>query len=124
MQKKDFDQLIINIFFFFLLTLSYNQVSAQNTRLNTYNNIGWFNYFGTFRFSTKFGLHTEYQFRRTQLIQDWQQSLLRVGLNYQPNVRLQLRIGYAWAETFLTATSRLMQWANNLQNTAFFKWPH
>lgn len=100
MQKKDFDQLIINIFFFFLLTLPYNQVSAQNTRLNTYNNIGWFNYFGTFRFSTKFGLHTEYQFRRTQLIQDWQQSLLRVGLNYQPNARLLLRIGYAWTETF------------------------
>ncbi|HMW39658.1 MAG: DUF2490 domain-containing protein [Saprospiraceae bacterium] len=100
MQKKDFDIIILITFFFILLTLTLNQVNAQNTRLNTYQKIGWYNYFGTFRISPKFGIHTEYQFRRTQYFTEWQQSLLRVGLNYQPNARLQLRIGYAWAETF------------------------
>lgn len=100
MLKKNFEKLILKIIIFIPLILTYNQVYSQNTRLNTYQKIGWYNYFGTFRISGKFGIHTEYQFRRTQLIQDWQQSLLRVGLNYQPNASLQLRLGYAWIVSF------------------------
>ncbi|KAF5270279.1 hypothetical protein FQR65_LT17858 [Abscondita terminalis] len=42
----------------------------------------------------------EYQWRRNDYITSWQQGLLRVGINYQANSDLQLRIGYAWAETF------------------------
>lgn len=73
---------------------------SQNTRINNYNAIGWYNYFGTFKLSEKFGIHSEYQFRRNNIITDWQQSLLRVGVNYQVNPKLQFRIGYAWIETF------------------------
>ena len=73
---------------------------AQNSRLNTNNTIGWYNYFGTFKVSEKFGVHTEYQFRRNETITEWQQSLARVGVNYQVNPKLQLRLGYAWIETF------------------------
>lgn len=73
---------------------------TQNTRLNTNNNIGWYNYFGTFKVSQKFGIHSEYQFRRNETITEWQQSLLRLGVNYQLNPKIQLRLGYAWIETF------------------------
>jgi hypothetical protein len=73
---------------------------AQNNRLNTKNDIGWYNYFGTFKVSEKFGIHTEYQWRRDNTITDWQQSLLRVGVNYQLNPRVLFRVGYAWIETF------------------------
>ena len=83
----------------FLLFFS-SEVLGQNTRLNTSNTIGWYNYFGTFKLSSKLGLHTEYQWRRTDLITSWQQGLLRVGLNYQLNPRVLFRVGYAWAETF------------------------
>ncbi|MCX6323442.1 MAG: DUF2490 domain-containing protein, partial [Sphingobacteriales bacterium] len=62
--------------------------------------IGWYNYFGTFKLNQKFSVHTEYQFRRIEVIKNWQQSLLRMGLNYQLNPKLQIRIGYAWIETF------------------------
>lgn len=75
-------------------------VFAQNNRLNTRENIGWYNYFGTFKLSGKFGLHTEYQWRRNNYVKDWQQGLLRVGLNYQLNPRALFRVGYAWIETF------------------------
>lgn len=78
---------------------AYN-ASAQNTRLKNYNTIGWYNYFGTFKVSKKAGIHTEYQFRRNGLITEWQQSLLRLGINYQANPKLQLRLGYALIETF------------------------
>ena len=82
------------------LFLSIHPLRAQNTRINNFNNIGWYNYFGTFKLNGKWGIHTEYQWRRVNTITDWQQSLLRLGVNYQANPKLQLRLGYAWVETF------------------------
>ena len=76
------------------------QLIAQNTRIQDGNQIGWYNYFGTFKLSSKFGIHTEYQWRRDNYINDKQQSLLRLGVNYQANPKLQLRLGYAWIETY------------------------
>ena len=73
---------------------------AQNNRLNTYENIGWYNYFGTFNINNKFSVHSEYQFRRAEFITKWQQSLLRLGLNYNPKNGIQFRVGYGWIETF------------------------
>ena len=89
-------RLLLAILPFFTAHLSL----AQNTRLNHYNTIGWYNSFGTFKLSDKFGLHTEYQWRRNNIITDWQQSVLKVGLNYNLNPRVLFRVGYAWIETF------------------------
>lgn len=83
-----------------IVFIASNAVNAQNTRLNDRNALGWYNYFGTIKVSKKFGIHTEYQFRRSEIITHWQQSLLRFGVNYQVNPKLQLRLGYAWIETF------------------------
>lgn len=74
--------------------------SAQNNRINTHESIGWYGLFSTFKVSKKVGILTEYQWRRDNIITDWQQSLLRVGVNYQANPRVLLRLGYAWIETF------------------------
>lgn len=73
---------------------------AQNTRITDRNQIGWYNAFGTFKLNNKWSLHGEYQWRRDNFITDWQQSLLRVGVNYQVHPNVQLRVGYAWIETF------------------------
>ena len=83
-----------------LICCNFSNAFCQNNRINTHENIGWYNYFGTFKVSKNFGIHTEYQWRRDNLISDWQQSLLRVGINYQLNPRVLFRLGYAWAETF------------------------
>lgn len=80
---------------FFLL---FFHISAQ--RISTHGDIGWYNVFGTFQISEKFGLHTEYQWRRDSIIFNWQQSLLRVGINYRISPRLLARVGYGWIETF------------------------
>ena len=90
----------ILLFFIVLRLLSYQTTMAQNTRISNNNNIGWYNYFGTFNFSKKLGLHTEYQWRRDQIVTERQQNLLRLGLNYQLNAKIQLRAGYANIETF------------------------
>lgn len=87
---------IITILFFCISTAT----NGQNNRTNTYGTIGWYNAFGTFRLNNKFSIHGEYQWRRDELITKWQQSLLRVGLNYHLNPRVLFRAGYAWIETF------------------------
>lgn len=83
-----------------VIQASLNTASSQNTRTTCYNTIGWYNYVGTFRVSEKLSFHSEYQFRRSRLITAWQQSLLRIGVNYQLTPKVQLRTGYVWMETF------------------------
>jgi hypothetical protein len=73
---------------------------AQNDRINTYGSVGWYNVFGTFKLGDKWGVHSEYQWRRDDVITDWQQSLARVGVNHQLTPSILLRAGYAWIETF------------------------
>ncbi|HRA60376.1 MAG TPA: DUF2490 domain-containing protein [Bacteroidia bacterium] len=87
--------ILISIFITYIST-----ALGQNNRLNTNNKIGWFNYFGTFKVSEKFGIHTEYQWRRDNIITNWQQSLLRVAINYNLNPRVLFRVGYGWIETY------------------------
>lgn len=79
----------------FSITISF----AQNTRLNDENSIGWYNYFGNFKLNNKWGVASEYQWRRNNFVTDPQQGLLRVGVNYQLQPNVQLRVGYAWIET-------------------------
>lgn len=83
-----------------ILLISSINLHSQNTRKKERNDIGWYNYFGTFKLNDKFSIHSEYQFRRDNFITDKQQGLLRLGLNYQLNQKAQLRLGYAWIETY------------------------
>jgi hypothetical protein len=79
------------VFISALLLAFTHSTSGQNNRINTSNNIGWYNYFGTFKLSSKFGIHSEYQWRRNNIITNWQQSLLRVGINYNRNSNVLFR---------------------------------
>lgn len=80
---------------FSVILLGYSlNVFGQNNRLNTYETIGWYNLFATFKLTDKVGLHTEYQWRRDNFITAWQQSLVRVGVNYQLNPKVLFRAGY------------------------------
>jgi len=73
---------------------------SQNTRITDKSTIGWYAYTGTFNINKNWSIHTEYQWRRDNVITDWQQSLLRTGINFKVNQKLSLRAGYAWIETF------------------------
>ena len=89
-----------NIFIVVVLLIFNQSTFGQNNRLNTNETIGWYNYFGTFKLTDKVGIHTEYQWRRDELITKPMQSLLRVGVNYQLNQRILFRLGYACIETY------------------------
>ena len=73
---------------------------AQNTRIKDPNTIGWFTNTTTLAFSKSFSGHFEFQWRRDNLVKNWQQGLYRTGINYVVNPKLTLRVGYAFIETF------------------------
>jgi hypothetical protein len=81
-----------------LLVGSATSVLGQIRRTEL-NSVGWFNYFGTIRLTDKFSAHTEFQWRRDEIIQSRKQELTRVGINYQAAPNVQLRAGYAFIET-------------------------
>jgi Protein of unknown function (DUF2490) len=87
-------------FFLMLLLFACKQGFAQNDRLNDYNNTNWVQLFGTINLDKKWSLHTEYQWRREKGLKNWQQSLLRVGINRKLNENITVHLGYGWIETF------------------------
>ncbi len=78
------------------VSLSY----TQNPRTSIYSTLGWYNVFGTLALNEKWALHAEYQWRRDNLITDWQQSVLKTGVQYTPIKGVQCRLAYAWVETY------------------------
>lgn len=75
------------------------QLRAQN-RLSDPNALAWFNGFGTFYFSPKTALYTEYQWRREGPVDSWQQSLARVGIQRKLGARTTGILGYGHITTF------------------------
>jgi Protein of unknown function (DUF2490) len=69
-------------------------------RVSTTNAHAWFNYFGDHPLSNRWELHLEGQWRRHDLGLQWQQLLLRPGVNYEVNENLILTAGYAFVDTF------------------------
>lgn len=86
--------IVLIISLLFLYKTSYSQKSIHNQQH------AWITYQGNHKLSQKWGLHTEYQWRRSDYFQDWQQSLARIGLDYhfQPNAFLSA--GYGNIVTF------------------------
>lgn len=88
-----------SIFLFLLFTFSLSRSQGQ-TRLSDPNALAWFNGFGTFYFSPKTALYTEYQWRREGPVNSWQQSLTRVGVQQKFGKRVVGILGYGHIITF------------------------
>ena len=82
------------------LLLYVSSLFAQNDRVNDYNYLNWLQTFNTISIDKKWSLHLEYQWRRSEGLKYWQQSLLRAGTNYKLNENITVHAGYAWIETF------------------------
>jgi hypothetical protein len=61
----------------------------------------WLNYVGDHPLGTsRWGVHLESQFRRADSGADWQQLLLRPGINYKLNETVAFSGGYAYVDTY------------------------
>lgn len=59
----------------------------------------WYMYFGTYKVSPKVSIHSEVQWRRSGIIKDPQQLLLRGGLNYHLSNAVMATLGYGFIDT-------------------------
>lgn len=84
-----------------LLVACVSLAMGQENKLHQYadNFNAWYMYFGDHKFSEKWGIHLEAQFRRSSLIANPQQLLLRTGLNYHFNPQVFATFGYCYVET-------------------------
>jgi hypothetical protein len=73
--------------------------AAQTGRTADHNLNGWYMYFGDHPIGGKWGVHLEGQWRRADVITNWQQLLLRTGVNYDLNDSAMLTGGYAYVAT-------------------------
>ncbi len=73
---------------------------AQNNRITDHNAIGWYTYNGDVKVNKRWALHSEYQWRRVNLIRSWQQSLARLGVMYSLKPNVQISSGYTYLITY------------------------
>ncbi len=81
----------------------------QHVTLNTYSQSsrqidrqqhGWYMFFGNHLLTNKWSIHSEYQWRRSEIITRAQQSLLRLGIDYKWKDNVTLTIGYGHIGTY------------------------
>lgn len=73
---------------------------AQNNRASESNQIGWHAFFLNYAIAKKWSFHGEVQLRRVSFIDDAQQNLYRMGINYSLHPQVTFRTGYAFADTY------------------------
>lgn len=69
-------------------------------RINTVSSHAWYQYFGTYRFTSRWSASTEVQVRRASLLSDKQQLLTRAALNYTLTDRVMFTVGYGYIHTY------------------------
>ncbi|NNE03860.1 MAG: DUF2490 domain-containing protein [Eudoraea sp.] len=80
-----------------MMVLISGSLSAQNTGEEEWG--AWYMYFGANKVSDKFSLHTEAQFRFYETTGNFNQLLLRTGLNYHINPDAIVTLGYGYIAT-------------------------
>ncbi len=71
--------------------------NAQDTGEDEFG--AWYMYFGTNQVSDKLSIHTEAQFRYYETFGNFNQLLLRTGLNYHLNPNAIVTLGYGYIDT-------------------------
>jgi hypothetical protein len=95
---KSYYKLIRIKYLLFLSILTVNFVDAQKIISNQKH--AWVTYLGNHKLTDKLGIHTEYQWRRADGFKNWQQSLMRIGVDYYVNPTLSATAGYGWIVTY------------------------
>ena len=82
----------------FLITLCFVTIcTAQENGEDKWGS--WYMYFGTNKISDKLSIHTEAQFRYYETTSNFNQMLLRTGLNYHIEPNAIATIGYGYITT-------------------------
>jgi hypothetical protein len=77
-----------------------SKAGAQTSKILDVNRHGWFSYSGEHAVKGKWGIHFDAQWRRAEVVKQWQQYQLRPGLNYQASPNVLLTLGYVYTRTY------------------------
>ncbi|MEY2924189.1 MAG: hypothetical protein RLZZ337_737 [Bacteroidota bacterium] len=91
------DKIIMALAILFIINAN---AQTQSPRINDNQMNTWYMYMGNHKLNDKWELHTLYHFRRTDFGKDWQQSLLRAGLNYHVTPGLVASAGADWVVSY------------------------
>ncbi len=84
-----------------LITIVLNAIACSLSYGQTVNQFhSWWTYSGNHSISEKTSIQTLYSMRRHDFVENWQQSLLRLGVNYKVSKNLTVTPGYDWVVTF------------------------
>ncbi|WP_375445496.1 DUF2490 domain-containing protein [uncultured Fibrella sp.] len=83
-----------------VLVYLFGGFAAGQNRVLDHNAVGWYTYNGDHKISDKWAIHTEYQWRRIDLIRTWQQSLARLDVVRTMSNRVKLGTGYTYFVTY------------------------
>ena len=92
------------VFTLLVLLATINQINAQSGGTGEDDFGSWFMYFGTNKIADKWSIHTEAQFRYYEMASNFNQLLLRTGVNYHINPDAIATLGYGFIETDPTFT--------------------
>jgi len=82
------------------ITLFLSGFSSFAQRISDVNHVGWYSSFNTLHVSPKISVWLEYQWRRDNVVTDWQQSLARTGVQYHFKNGMSTLLGYGYIITF------------------------
>ena len=103
MKIRPLNILIVGAFLGFIGFGATDQVTAQTTSVHPRSQVdqvhAWYVWNGQYQIRGKWGLYTEYHFRRANLLSEFQQSLLRVGLEYKLSPQVSGIMGYGLIHT-------------------------
>ncbi|WP_158973556.1 DUF2490 domain-containing protein [Cellulophaga sp. L1A9] len=85
------------ILFFISIIITTTTIKAQESGEENWG--AWYMYFGTNKVSDKLSIHTEAQFRYYETTSNFNQLLLRTGLNYHINPEAIATLGYGYITT-------------------------
>lgn len=81
-----------------LLFLSVVNIQAFTQKADHFHS--WWVYDGNFRLHDRLSVNALYAWSRNDYVKNWQQSLTRIGLNYDHRKNLTFSGGYEWIERF------------------------
>jgi hypothetical protein len=85
---------------FFTIISIISILTSVQAQENGEDDLGaWYMYFGTNKISNKLSIHTEAQFRYYETASNFNQLLLRTGLNYHINPEAIVTAGYGYIST-------------------------
>jgi hypothetical protein len=82
-----------------LLLLVFHQVSAQEQRIKRHSS-SWNSFIPKVKINNSFYIASEFHFRRTNFLKDWEQFIMRPAIHFKMNETYDVALGYSYIRNY------------------------